>query len=184
MDIYKKRTLKKIYIFDNYKFILKFEDGTSTNFKIDNFGFSIDNKIYDFNDLHFHKNNDFYQKNIDYISKVEIFPKKIENFEYIHNKFKKFGKQVNFSQLNSFVFILHAHSKNESFIISIIFFKNEFFIIPIFNKKENNNVEDIKTIKPYNDFLTLSQNSKNDTFLKLIQSLNYIDKSTILEFIF
>ncbi len=184
MDIYKKRTLKRIYIFDNYKFILKFEDGSVSNFKIDNFNIFINNNKKELNSFLMKEDSDFYSKNIDYISQIEIFPKKLNNFEYIHNGFKKSGKQIDFSLSNSFIFLLHTHAQKENFLISLVFLKNEFFVIPIFNRKEHNNIEEIKQLKVYKDFLSISQNSDYEQFGQLLQSLNHIDKSTILEFIF
>lgn len=184
MDIYKKRTLKRIYIFDNYKFILKFEDGSVSNFKIDNFNIFINNNKKELNSFLMKEDNNFYSKNIDYISQIETFPKKINNFEYIYNGFKKSGKQIDFSLLNSFIFLLHTHSQKENFLISLVFLKNDFFVIPIFSKKDHNNIDEIKQLKVYKDFLSLSQKSDHDQFKSLLQSLDHIDKSTILEFIF
>lgn len=184
MDIYKKRTLKRIYIFDNYKFILKFEDGSVSNFIIDNFNIFINNHKNDLTSFLLKEQQQFYKKEINYISQVELFPKKIENFDYIYNGFKKSGKQVDFFTQNSFVFIFHAHTNNENFLVFLVFLKDDFYIIPVYNRKDHNTIEEIKQLKVYKDFLSLSQKSEKDNFLNLIQSLNHIDKSTILEFVF
>ncbi len=184
MDLYKKRILKRIYIFENNKFILKFEDGSVSNFIVDNFHISINNQKKDLSFLIEKGSDKLHQKEIKYISQVEIFPKKNQHFDYIYEGFKKSGKQVDFLNYNSFIFILHTHTINESFLISLIFLKNEFFIIPIFNTKSNNSIDEIKKLKVYKDFLLLSQNSEEEKFSNLIHSLNHIEKSTILEFIF